>query len=534
MTAESIDRVQNLFKALVPLIQELNVCIIDGGTDAGVMQMIGKARAAASATFPLIGVAPASKVAVPDTAFLTADRKSVEPNHTHIFLTPGSHWGDESPWLSKIATTLAASTPSLTLLINGGNVALTEVAESVEAHRPVIVIAGSGRLADEIAAAIRFPELPSRGAIAQLIKSGQFILFDLSNPLTELTRLIREMLTPTQPKPAAINSPAENTAANITLLSNAWKRQQTYSKNATAAQRRFINLRICLVGLTVLATILAVLVKQSPGISQTTTNPLNLCLIIVPILISILLAGSVKFGKGNSWILLRGSAEALKREIFLYRTRVGSYRVNRDALLAYQIKLISERLKGSPVHHTCLNPYETETSVPLPPTPLKEGKEDRPERFAERFADLNAETYLAMRLDDQFDRYRRKAKELDSQLQLLQWAVYIIGGMGTLLAAVQLGSWVAVTSALTTAFASFLEFRRIEDTLVGYNLAADNLYDLKVLWNSLSEQDKQKPENVALLVETTEKAIQSENQSWLQNMQDSLLDFYKQVETKKE
>ncbi len=106
--------------------------------------------------------------------------------------------------------------------------------------------------------------------------------------------------------------------------------------------------------------------------------------------------------------------------------------------------------------------------------------------------------------------------------------------MGTLLAAVQLGSWVAVTSALTAAFASFLEFRRIEDTLVGYNLAADNLYDLKVLWNSLSEQDKQKPENVALLVETIEKAIESENQSWLQNMQDNLLAFYKQVETKKE
>ncbi len=102
---------------------------------------------------------------------------------------------------------------------------------------------------------------------------------------------------------------------------------------------------------------------------RTVTQSLKLCLIIVPILISILLAGSVKFGKGNSWILLRGSAEALKREIFLYRTRVGSYRENRDALLAYQIKLISERLKGSPVHHTCLSPYETETSVPLPPLP---------------------------------------------------------------------------------------------------------------------------------------------------------------------
>ncbi len=119
---------------------------------------------------------------MPGVSFLTDALKPLEPNHTHIFLTPGTNWGDETHLLSQIATILADSAPSLTLLVNGGNVALSEVAESVEAHRPIIVVAGSGRLADEIAAAIRFPELPSRGAIAQLIKSGRFILFDLSNP----------------------------------------------------------------------------------------------------------------------------------------------------------------------------------------------------------------------------------------------------------------------------------------------------------------------------------------------------------------
>ncbi|UBF29495.1 SLATT domain-containing protein [Kovacikia minuta CCNUW1] len=137
---------------------------------------------------------------------------------------------------------------------------------------------------------------------------------------------------------------------------------------------------------------------------------------------------------------------------------------------------------------------------------------------------------MARRLEDQFDRYRSKAKELNSQLYVLQWGIYIFGGIGTLLAAVKLGAWVAVTISLTSVFSSFLEFKRIEETLISYNQAADSLYDIRVLWDSLSDQEKNKSENFELLVKTTEETIQRENESWLQNMQDSLVEFYKKID----
>jgi hypothetical protein len=48
-------------------------------------------------------------------------------------------------------------------------------------------------------------------------------------------------------------------------------------------------------------------------------------IIVVPIIISVLLGYYNKFRLGTKWVLLRGSAEAIKREIYCYRSRTGVY-----------------------------------------------------------------------------------------------------------------------------------------------------------------------------------------------------------------
>ena len=50
------------------------------------------------------------------------------------------------------AGVLAGDCPSLTLLVNGGDVSVEDVAESVKAGRPVLVVGGTGRAADALAA----------------------------------------------------------------------------------------------------------------------------------------------------------------------------------------------------------------------------------------------------------------------------------------------------------------------------------------------------------------------------------------------
>src|SRR5919202_917017 len=102
-----LTRLRWLFvKVLAPLAQELGASVVDGGTDVGVMQMMGQARAEIAATFPLIGVTPVGKVALPHRIPSSSKVTALEPHHTHFVLIPGSNWGDESPWLARVASVL--------------------------------------------------------------------------------------------------------------------------------------------------------------------------------------------------------------------------------------------------------------------------------------------------------------------------------------------------------------------------------------------------------------------------------------------
>jgi SLOG in TRPM, prokaryote/Protein of unknown function (DUF4231) len=177
---------QMFVEVLAQRAQSLGAIVLDGGTDAGIMQLIGHARAEIGGTFPLIGVAAMGTVILPDTTPLIADAAPLEPNHTHFFLVPGSNWGDESPWLASLASTLSQGKPSLTIVINGGEITWQDVEQSIKVGRPVLTIAGSGRTADKIAAALAGKETDQRAK--DLIASGQVNSIDLlkgSDPLAQ-------------------------------------------------------------------------------------------------------------------------------------------------------------------------------------------------------------------------------------------------------------------------------------------------------------------------------------------------------------
>jgi len=138
------------------LAEETQSVVIDGGTQAGIMTEIGKQRKRNKFTFPLIGV-------VFDGLLMQEEPASIlDANHTHFFLIPGDDWGDESGWISKIATAITSDSKStvaagitnlqksITILVNGGNISRTDVEYSLLENRPTFVMRGTGRMADEI------------------------------------------------------------------------------------------------------------------------------------------------------------------------------------------------------------------------------------------------------------------------------------------------------------------------------------------------------------------------------------------------
>jgi hypothetical protein len=380
-------------------------------------------------------------------------------------------------------------------------------------------------------------------------------------------------VTSLPPEPLdSVPAPESNTASQ-SLLNNAWERYRVYSQNAAKSQERFLFVERLI---TLLALLVVVLAVVHPIVLRQITTPenpaelnkqlplsllfdqpqhiglgvLNLLLIILPITITALRAFAVKFSRGNSWVILRGNAEALKMEIFYYRTQVKQYQTDRSTELAEKIQQISQRLKGSVVHQRALFPYENQR-----PARLRLGvvflavsrlwilgqrlanygwefffaineEADSLPKEPDRTSDLDPEGYIKYRLEEQFDWYRRKARSYDRQHQLLQTSVYIFGGFGTLLAAIGFQSWVAVTATIAASLVNYLEYRRVEVTLMGYNQSADALYDIRTWWYSLSAAEQATFNNFEKLVVNTEETIRSEHNSWLQDMQDRLADLY--------
>ena len=155
---------------IAPVMQTYGAVGVDGGTRFGVMRLFGEARAARQATFPLVGVVAAGPAKLPPEHAFPHAETVLEPNHTHFVIVPGDKWGAEAPWLARTATVLAKAAPSITVLVNGGQIAYLDVQHSIEAGRPVVVISGSGGTADVLAAALAGAAADQRAAA--LVKTG--------------------------------------------------------------------------------------------------------------------------------------------------------------------------------------------------------------------------------------------------------------------------------------------------------------------------------------------------------------------------
>lgn len=194
MTVDDGRRLKPLFvDVLAPLAQSLDATVLDGGTDAGVMKWMGQARAEIGGTFPLLGVAAVGTVTLPGRANAYAHAALPACRHTHFVFVPGDRWGDESPWLAHIAGLLSTGFGSVTVVINGGETTWWDAFYSIRGRRPTLVVAGSGRTADQLAAALNGEESDPRAAA--LVASGLLEVVGVGRERAVIDDRIRRLLT---------------------------------------------------------------------------------------------------------------------------------------------------------------------------------------------------------------------------------------------------------------------------------------------------------------------------------------------------
>jgi hypothetical protein len=143
--------------------------IVDGGTDAGVMQITGKVlrkvkysntpiwdRSSNFEELPLMGFMPESRVEYPGARPSPQREASVDPNHTYLVMVgEAQDWGDETETIFTVLDYLAVEhLPIIHIISNGGRITIKEAYYAVRQGYHIIVLEGSVRATEVIAAAL--------------------------------------------------------------------------------------------------------------------------------------------------------------------------------------------------------------------------------------------------------------------------------------------------------------------------------------------------------------------------------------------
>lgn len=194
MTPEDIQLTHQVVEeGIAAFAQRYHITVIDGGTDAGVMQMIGDARRRNNYDFPLIGVAPLGRVEYPGYEN-PAHEAILQEGHSHFVLVDGNEWGDESQMIVNMTRAISGGLPMIGILINGGKIAEKDVylATTQGNERiPILVLDGSGRTATNIATAFKTGTTTSN-IIKAIIGGGDIRLTPLDEGKTTMLHRLHD------------------------------------------------------------------------------------------------------------------------------------------------------------------------------------------------------------------------------------------------------------------------------------------------------------------------------------------------------
>lgn len=160
MSDEDIDKTRQIMdEGVAKFASENGITVIDGGTESGVMQMIGEARRSHNYSFPLIGIAPHGKIQYPSHKN-EGHEAELDGNHSHFVLVDSDEWGGESQTIIDLTRHIAREERqhALGILINGGKISQQDIylATAKGDHKiPILVLEGSGRFAEQLATAFR-------------------------------------------------------------------------------------------------------------------------------------------------------------------------------------------------------------------------------------------------------------------------------------------------------------------------------------------------------------------------------------------
>lgn len=529
LTGESLIRAEQVLgPAVSAAAQVTGALVFDGGTSSGVMALTGAARGRRPGAMPVLaGVAPAALVSYPGGPS-GGDRVGLEENHSHFVLADSSKWGGETGLLISLAACAADGRVVVVVTAGGGQVSKAEVLESVRRGWRVFVIRGTGGLADEIArlweahrvahprpagwlwpAKYRYRRRPPLSSISDLdlrevVSEGDIRLVTTAEP----GQLARQIAWELQDEP---------------VLKSAWRQFATYDHLAGRLRTAFTRFQAWILLLGVLATLLGLIQAQVGN------TVLHWVVVAIPILAAVLVAVAGRRAVGQRWVMLRAAAEAIKTEIYRYRTLAArrglahDQRARRQRDLAASLEHIESRLMHTDASSGPLPPY----TGPLPPRMYGAGHDD------DGLSPLDPDRYLQIRIGDQLAYFHGRIRSLSRRRNAFQVLAIAAGATGAILAAAGLEAWIGLTSGAAAALLAYLGYLQVDNTIVTYNQAAAKLTALDRDWHARAPAQRTAPAFRDLVVRG-ETVLTSELAGWVQQMSDTMHELQrKQAEAEK-
>ncbi|MGH2819749.1 MAG: DUF4231 domain-containing protein, partial [Actinomycetota bacterium] len=460
----------------------VGAAVVDGGTDAGVMRVVGDAAThIGQPRFPLVGIAPAPLVAQ-GGAHGSGEEVPLEPHHTHFVLVETGRWGGETGLLTRIAASIARESPVAVVAAGGGKVTRRELLEATRMGWPIFPVVGAGGTPEWIASHPVAEGAPRRGTGAAGRRRRRRPASGADDPET------REILRAGDVRPIASDD-ALDLERRLTWelrgppeLKEAWLAFARYDALAGRLRRTFEQLQLSILGVGLFATGMAVLKVSLESFvrSPWTDSVLRYVIVAAPIALSVVIAFAHRVAAGKRWVVLRAAAEGIKQEIYRFRTGTGLYArtapgAGSEQVLVERLNDIESRLIQTEAGSGVLPEY----AGPLPPTMFGGAGGD------DGLTSLTADRYLKVRVDDQLTYFRHKVARLVRRRDYFTLLALASGGIGALLAAAGLEIWVALTTALGAAAISHLSYLQVENTIVTYNQAASRLESLARGWRAL-------------------------------------------------
>lgn len=333
--------------------------------------------------------------------------------------------------------------------------------------------------------------------------------------------------------------PSTNSPEALEILRVAWDSVDIFSQSA----KHFKGItKFCFraqLFLGVFTTCLVTFTYNEPDHFE--QEQLKVVVVAISLLGTTLAAASTYLNPGTKWLQLRGAALAIESEIWLFRTRTGSYSLSQSKETMADLNA-EERLYEfveSVNHHVMKSASVAETPFYAKFKVLEDNSLGKLNRFTHgqykgaRICGTFGTANRAATTEDDHQSPTKPAEYLKLRvLPLLKFyqvrlplyyrvrttieVLLVLGGIcTTLLGFLNLQGWTPVVASLVGTMMAWLEFNGTSKKLSRYSDVVHQVNSLILWWKRLTDVDRASLANIEQLIMSGEEMFATERQAWL-------------------